>query len=383
MSWMEGLDLPPVVQVTGFADGPFSELTDIFARCIARQGTGGAALAVYAQGRSVVDLVGGDFATDTLARVFSVTKAIAALAVAHASASGRLDLDQPLGDYWDAFARRATATITARMILAHTSGIPAVASPLTLEQLLAGELDIEVSRQDPYWKPGSKLGYGAFTYGALLNGVFLRALDISISGYVAENLTGPANADFWFGAPSAELSRVAPLHFRPHATTPAEAGAHRAGAALRDGSLAALQASPPAFLQDPRVVQADWPSMSGVGTARSIARLFAAAVGPVDGIQLLNSTAVALLTSEQSSGPDDMLFHGTRFGLGVELPHPHFPLLGAGSFGHEGAGGSAIAVDPARQVSVAFTTNAWPATPGASDAGLVLIGAVRHCLAAQ
>ncbi len=380
---MTELDGPPAIAVSGHADGAFAELTDAFARSIARQGAGGAGLAVHVDGELVVDLVGGELQPDSLVQVFSVSKAVVALAAAHAASAGTFDIDRPLASDCPELDRPATAAITPRMVLAHTAGIPAVSSPLSLEALLTGGLDAAVAEQDPFWEPGTRLGYGAFTFGALIDGVFGHQVGMSIADYLAEHITGPARAEFWLGAPEIELNRVVALRFSPPGVTPAEAEAHRTGAAILDGSFACVAADPPAFFNDPRVVRAGWPSMSGVSSARALSRLFAAAVGTVDGVRLIDDAAVARLVVEQSTGADPMLFHGSRFGLGVELPHPQFPLLGSGSFGHEGAGGSAVAVDPARAVSVAYVTNTFPATVGASDAALTLISSVRFCLDAR
>lgn len=377
---MDNTGMPPFVAVIGTSTEPFGEVADAFARSLARQGAGGAALAVYVDGEPVLDLVGGDFAPDTLAQVFSVGKAVVAVAAAHAVAAGRLDIDRPLAEFWPEFDRTTTAALSTRMVLAHRSGIPAVSDPLSLDELLDGALDVAITHQEPFWEPGSTLGYGAFTFGSLMDGVFTRAVGSSVNDYVQEHLAGPLGAEFWFGAPAAELARVAALQFSAPWLTPAEAAAYRAGTAILDGSFAPVRADAPAFFTDPRVIQSGWPGMSGVGTARSIARLLAATVGPVDGVRLLDDAAVAAITETQSSGYDAMLFHGTRFGLGVELPHAQFPMLGPGSFGHEGAGGSAVAVDPARRVSVAYATSAFPATLGASDAALVLLASIRHCL---
>lgn len=374
---------PQVIPVHGHADGAFAELADAFARSIARQGHGGAGLAVHVDGQLVVDLVGGELEPSSLVQVFSVSKAVVAVAAAHAVAAGRLDLDRPLGDVWPAFARPATSAVTTRMVLAHTAGIPAVAAPLSLDALLNGGLDAAVAEQDPYWPPGTRLGYGAFTFGALVDGVFTRTLGTSLADYVAEHLTAPVGVDFCFGASVLHLERVAPLRFVRPASTPAEAAAQANATAILDGSFAAVAADPPAFFNDPRVVGAGWPSMSGVSSARSLSRLFAGVVGEIDGVRLLDDVAVDSMSTQQSGGQDAMLLHGTRFGLGVELPHPQFPLLGAGSFGHQGAGGSVVAIDPHRVVSLAYVTNAFPATPGASDAALTLISSARFCLDAR
>ena len=69
---------PEIIPVSGFARGAFAPIADVFARAVAEQGRGGAALAIRHRGEVVVDLVGGDFADDTLVRIYSVSKAVTA-----------------------------------------------------------------------------------------------------------------------------------------------------------------------------------------------------------------------------------------------------------------------------------------------------------------
>lgn len=372
--------LPRVAEVQGYAESQFGPIADVFARCIARQQRGGAALAVYQDGRQIVDLTGGVFKPDSLVQVFSVSKAVVALAAAHAAESGRLDLDQPLADYWDDFDRPATAAITARMVLSHSAGIPAVDTPMTTAQLLAGGLDRAVARQDPFWTPGTEHGYAAFTYGALMQGIFTQAVGSSVNAYTTEFLTAPLDVEFWFGAPEHERSRIVQCEFAPPSLTPAEAGAYSTGAAIVDGSFAPIVADATGFFADPDVVRAAWPSMSGISSARALARLLAAVVGTVDGVRVLSTDALSELIRPRSEGWDRMMRKPSRFGSGVELPTAHCPLLGAGTFGHQGAAGSVVAADPASAVAVAYTTNIGTPVLGASDHALVLLGAIRQCL---
>src|SRR5690242_4333673 len=97
-----------VTSVDGHVDDMFSSVRDVFGRCIATQGKGGAALCVYLNGRPVVDLIGGAYRPNSVQLLFSVTKAITAIACAKAHDAGALDLDAPLGSYWRAFNRAAT-----------------------------------------------------------------------------------------------------------------------------------------------------------------------------------------------------------------------------------------------------------------------------------
>ncbi|HEY2270110.1 MAG TPA: serine hydrolase, partial [Streptosporangiaceae bacterium] len=133
------------------------------------------------------------------------------------------------------------------------------------------------------------------------------------------------------------------------------------------------------FYNDPRVARACMPSTSGTGTARSLARLFAATLGEVDGVRLLSEASRAAMARSRSRGPDRVLGFPTQFGSGVQLPFPVLPMLGPRSYGHEAAGGSAVVADPDLGLDVGYTTSAFPSSRAASPSFLALQSAIRHC----
>ena len=99
----------------------------------------GAAVAVYRDGRKVVDLWGGyrdgftqaPWAQDTIVNVFSTTKGVASLAVAVAVSRGLIDYDAKVADYWPEFAQNGKGEITVRQLLSHQAGLVAIKPPLT------------------------------------------------------------------------------------------------------------------------------------------------------------------------------------------------------------------------------------------------------------
>lgn len=363
--------------VRGYARDEFEPLIEVFARMVGAQGLGGAALAIYRDGRQVVDLTGGDYRLHGLQLLFSITKSVTAIAAAIAHAEGLLDLDAPLADCWPAFARRTTAAITTRDVLNHRSGLAAFDRVLTFDELVAGDDEAAIEVQDPYWKPGTAHGYHAFTFGTLLNGVFRRVLDKTVGEFAADRLAGPLHLDLWVGLPASELPRLQQIHYLPAVSTPGQR-AHAATSSIPISVTTALEQVMDLW-NHPSVATACWPATSGVASARDLARLFAATVGPVDGLQLLDAPGLAELTASQSHGPDRTLGFVTHFGSGVQRPFPVFPMLTAQSFGHEGAGGSAAIGDPELGLSVGFTTSSFPTSRGASPGILALQAAIRHC----
>lgn len=367
------LSLPPVAALTGESSERGAVLREAFSRSAARNNSP-AQFAVTSGVETVVDLAHG-ISTDQPVQVFSVSKALVAVAAAHAHQHGRIDLDAPLATYWPAFDRPSTRSITAMHVLDHSSGISAIGHPLTVEQLVAGELDAAVAEQEPMWEPGSAHAYGAFTYGALMAGIFLNATGVSVQEYIRQNLLEPTGAFFSFGADAELQSRLAPLTFRPPVLTEAQAQDMAAGTALFDGSMLPIMMDSPGFFTNPQVLACDWPSMSGITTAHDLATLFQRIFGYGGSDALISPESIARLTTERHYGPDRGIPFISRYGAGLELSHELSPLLGSGSFGHQGAGGSVLAINPATETVVAYTSTLMDATVGISDQALVLLGA--------
>ncbi|MGW1675640.1 serine hydrolase domain-containing protein [Streptomyces sp. NPDC002324] len=367
-----------VVRVEGWARAPFEALADVFARVVAEQGDGAAALAVYLDGHPVVDLSYGG-PGDARYLLFSVSKGVSAIAAQHAHADGRLDLDAPLCDVWPAMRRTTTRRITTRHVLSHQAGLPLVDQELTLEDHVAGKLEAALERQEPYWEPGTKHGYHAITYGALLDGVFQRALGTSVAEYIHAHIRQPLGLDLALGVPPGDNHDVLPLRTRPPMRTPLQSA--RPGLLFDAVGLGLLE--DPSVFNQPDVLAAPWPATNLVAGARDLARLYAATVGPVDDVRLLDTESSSALARTRSIGLDEVLGEPSHFGSGVQRPTARLPLLGPASYGHDGHAGSLALADPRFSVGMAFTTNVSPPVGGASAAALTLIAAARHCLNAS
>src|SRR5260370_33286168 len=82
------------------------------------------------------------------------------------------------------------------------------------------------------------------------------------------------------------------------------------------------------------------PSLNGIGNARSLAKMYAAIIGEVDGVRLLSRDTVERARKPQTDGLPEIEPgpYPLRFALGYELSRTGSALLGTGSFGHGGAG---------------------------------------------
>ncbi|HET6964704.1 MAG TPA: serine hydrolase domain-containing protein [Acidimicrobiales bacterium] len=384
------------MNVSGEVASGFEAVREAFESNFTQRGDVGAACAVYLDGRKVVDLWGGvadhktgrSWEEDTLTLVYSTTKGVAAICVHHLAQEGVLDLDAPVSFYWPEFASAGKGSVTVRHLLAHRAGLPTVERRLTQEEAFAWDPAVEaLAAQAPLWAPGTRHGYHAVTFGWLVGEVVRRATGRSLGRYLAEEMAAPLGLDLWIGLPAGEEHRVSrllpPGNVRVSreelaAMPPAQLDRLRAMADPDSLMQRALNPTDPPFsFNRPELHAAELPAANGIGTARSLARLYAATIGEVDGVRLLEDSTVASATTEQSSGPDEVLVADTRFGSGFFLPSPFSPLMGPRSFGHSGAGGSLAFADPDSGVAFAYVMNQMQQGLAADPRPAELVSALR------
>jgi CubicO group peptidase (beta-lactamase class C family) len=326
----------------------------------------GAAFSAYHRGQVVADMWGGiadpqtsaPWERDTIIGVFSTTKGATAMCAHKLAQEGKLDIDAPVASYWPEFAAEGKGDIPVRYLLSHRAGLAWVDEPLTLEQALAWEPMIHaLERQKPAWEPGTAHGYHAITYGYLVGEVIRRITGRSVGTYFREEIAEPLGLDFWIGLPEEQESRVAmlvgsltgglesaDLDEATRASIAAIMGPDSVmGKALSGGGAFAADG-----IWNTRAVHAaEVPAAAGVSDARSIARLYAACVGEVDGIRILTPERVAVASAQETEGPNTVLMNlDLQFGLGFIVPSSLVQLGGPRSFGHFGAGGSVGWADP-------------------------------------
>ena len=104
---------------------------------------------------------------------------------------------------------------------------------------------------------------------------------------------------------------------------------------------------------------AEVPAANGITNAASLARIYAAAIGDVDGVRLLDATVVdrARATVTPAGEPDKCLYMATTFGMGFMTHGAFTPFGGPGSFGHPGAGGSVGFALPELDLAFGYVMN--------------------------
>jgi len=382
-----------IVEVGGRTDPAFEPMVDAFVENFRRRRDVGAACAVYVGGRAVVDIWGGvanvsegrPWSSDTLALVFSTTKGATAICAHTLVQRGLLDVDAPVSRSWPEFAAGGKDRITVRQVLGHRAGLAHVEGELTLEEVLAWDPVVDaIAAQEPNWEPGTAHGYHMRSFGWIV-GEIIRRVDGRAPGrFFAEQIATPLGLDFWIGLPESEDPRVARM-VPPEPPADPEARALVEQLTGPDTFLGKVMAGPSGlFAYDDMwntrpLHAAELPSSNGIGDARSVARMYAATVGDVDGVRLLEPGTVAAACEVQSDGPDKVIMYPMRFGLGFILP-PGLGSTGPLAFGHPGAGGSLGFADPDRELGFGYVMNRMELGPNAPERASALVDAVYDCL---
>lgn len=335
----------------------------------------GASCCVYADGVPVVNLWGGladrrtgrPWEKDTVAVVFSASKGATALCAHRLVERGELELDAPVVRYWPEFGASGKDAVIVRWLLSHQAGLPAVETPpLTLEEACDWETVIHLlEAQTPLWEPGKQHMYHGETFGHLVGEVVRRVTGKTVGRFFADEIAGPLGLSAWIGLPEAIEPQVAHLEIEPRsAPTPTgNASAPAAtGTASARGPLGG--AFPPENISEhggfnARMARAaEIPSANLITNAHSMARMYAATIGSVDGVLLLKPETVEVMRSVQTRnstpfwvppGIDPNIF---QFTLGFVAP-----MWGPRSFGSVGLGGSQGFADPDAGVSFGYVMN--------------------------
>jgi len=386
-----------MVEIQGTVEDGFGAVADAFAQNFAQRGELGAAFALYVDGRPQVDIWAGiadkaserPWTDETLQLVFSTTKGAAAVCVARLVEAGLVSYDDPVCAHWPEFAANGKESVTVGQMMSHQAGVPYVDEPLSFDQIMdvAPVVDA-LARQAPVWTPGTAHGYHALTYGWLAGELVRRVDGRTLGQYFADDVAAPLGLEFWIGLPASEEIRVSTLESAPPPTDP-EAfalmmqvmgpGTMGFKALTMNGSLIALDPRQNHF--NTRAVHAtEMPAANGITTARSLARMYAATIGEVDGVRLVTDDTVDRMRAEAVDGPDNCLVVPSRFGMGFMLDGELTPMLGPGSFGHAGAGGSLGYADPESGVAYGYVMNQMQSGIAGDPRTVALNDAVRACL---
>ncbi|MEV7883925.1 serine hydrolase domain-containing protein [Streptomyces sp. NPDC002817] len=343
-------------------------------------------LCAYVHGRRVVDLWTGDGNdADSLHAVFSSTKGAAHLVAALLVQDGTLELDRKVTYYWPEFAAEGKGALTLRELITHRAGLVGLDAGFTRDELADDRAIAErLADQRPFWRPGTAFGYHALVIGALTGEVVRRATGRSIQELWEERIRAPYGLDFHLGLPAALEPRYRSA--QPMIPTPVQQ-AEIDATATGPHTLASIAFN--AHVPDPgdlleyinsRTVRAKGPaSAGGVAAARGLAGMYAAAISEMaDRPPLLKPDTIAEVGQIHSTGYDLVARQHRSFGLGFQaIADSRHPFLGAGTFGHSGAGGSQAFADPWSGLAYGYTRRRLAFPGGAAPENDRLVKAVH------
>jgi CubicO group peptidase (beta-lactamase class C family) len=319
----------------------------------------GLQVSVYLGGEQIVDAVAGlaDPETDrpmtaaTPVYCFSVVKGALSTMVHILVERGLFTDDTPVAELWPEFAAHGKAGVTVRHVLTQTAGVPGVPLDTTVEDVCDWDhMCAAIADAEPWWEPGTKIGYHAYTFGYILGEVVRRATDRPLSEVLRSEVTEPLGVadELYFGMPRSEHGRLARLEDAP--------GAAEMMASMPP-DLPMFRAGPPSLFPDAAfgnradTLAADIPA-GGKCTARAIARMYAALLGEVDGVRLISPERLAQVSVVAHAGTDEVFGMPTAWGLGFGIGMP-----GPSAFGVGGVGGNFAYGDPTTGVSFGLTKN--------------------------
>ena len=350
------------IEIRGVCPDRFAAVRDAFVANFTAGKELGARFSAAIEGEVVVDLMAGvadrasgaPFGPDTLAPIFSTSKAITALMIARLVSHGRLDYGQRVAEVWPEFAAAGKQDITVEQCLSHQDGLAAFTQPMDPALWFDwAAITARIAAMAPLWPPGTASGYHPVIYGYVAGEIFRRVDGRTLGTALRHDLAQPLGLDLWIGLPDAEHGRVAAMQRPPSMPDLGPLTDIKRGAFLEPWSA-------PGGRNTGAWRRAEIPSANGHATAESLARLAAvlACDGMLEDREVLGPGVAADLARQRIRGQDLVLPFDLAWGAGV-LRNDPLMIYGPGvrTVGHSGWGGSCLMADPERRLSAAYVMN--------------------------
>lgn len=278
---------------------------------------------------------------DTIFDLASVSKLFTTIVVLRQVEAGRVDLDAPVAHYLPEFAAGGKEGVTVRMLLTHTSGLPAFlplwSSHPTPEARLAAAITTPLSAGA---RPGAQYVYsdlGLIALGELARRVTGQPLDALVRTQVTEPL---GMRDTGYNPPATERHRIAATEYQPYA------GRGMVWGEVHDENAWALGGVA---------------GHAGVFSTAADLAVFCQMLlngGRYGGKRILRTETVRDMLVNYNAGLEEAYPESDR-GLGLELNKHWYmgPLASPVSFGHTGFTGTSIVVDPLSRSFVILLSN--------------------------
>ena len=371
-------------------------LTPIFQENFTRFGELGAAVSVWQNGKSLLELHGGfrdakrdlPWTADTIVLFWSATKGLGSACLLHALQERDIGLERRVAEFWPEFTQAGKSEITLAQLLSHQAGLAAFDESVDVLDYAAVIAALE--RQAPLWPPGTGHGYHARTFGFLIDELVRRIAGETVSEYWRHAFGDPLGLDIWIGLPETEHARVATMYAAKAGGTATPAEFYRA--LVTPGTLVRKAFTSPRGLHSISAMNTgenralEIVSFSGIGSASSLAKFYAmlANSGELEGRRYFDSQTLAQMTTTLSSGIDRIFQIPTAFSAGFmkDPPETARRLFGPSplAFGHPGAGGSHAFADPENGISFAYVMNQMEQSLLPNEKSLRLVDALYQLI---
>lgn len=317
--------------------------------------------------------------TGTLFRIASQTKAITSTAVLALVEEGKIGLDEPLGHFIPTFTKTTVAIkddsgvktvpaklpITIRHLLTHTAGISYGTDPHVRDLYAATGLGpaagngwYTADKDEPICESMERLGTLPFV--AQPGEAFVYGYNTDVLGCVVEKASGMPLDEFIRARITAPLGMKDTRFFIP----PAERD--RLAAVYASGSGGLIVRAPEGSKGQGHYIDGPRKSFAGGAgltcTARDYARFLEMIRngGALDGVRILGSRTVELMTTNQSGTLHSTT--GLGFGLGFQTVDRYGAsgMAGVGAFGWGGAYGTSYQVDPQSHLVIVLMIQLMP-----------------------
>ena len=373
----------------------FEVLAEKFFELTKNQSAGGAALCVYQNGLPIIDVWAGEASThipwdaETNVLIWSSTKGLLSILAHRAIEQGFLDVNEKVSKYWPEFGCNGKENITVSMIMRHRAGLSAPREELTFDDVLALQPVLDAfARQSPIWEPDSGFAYHSISFGYLLGKIISSAMGVSIGELMQREISQPLTVPAWIGVPQNIEIPIARFFTDDGPIPPVpvvgsnEYWMERSfsfGGAFKGGLTGDIEG-----WNDPRVYQAEIAGAGAVTNARSLAKIYSAAVIETDSVRLLRDTTIVEALNHRNEG--DNIW-------GEPQPHPvhtlgfiapnadHSPILSNSTFGHDGLGGQQGFGDLEHRIGFGYVTNWIPIYEDGMSRHRELTRVLKSCLA--
>ncbi len=189
--------------VNGFVAPGFERLRDAFDAQLGEEL--GASFAAVRDGEVIVNVWGGwadraqtrPWDANTVAPVYSTTKAVSAIVIAWLAENGALNYADPVAKLWPAFGAHGKDKVTLAQTLAHQAGVPGFLEPIDPDLWLDPPNCAEaIAALEPLWPPGSASGYHPMTWGYIAGELVRRGSGRSLGAILREEICAPLGPRF-------------------------------------------------------------------------------------------------------------------------------------------------------------------------------------------